>query len=155
MTEPSQNHLVTPETVTQDSAAVLNAVVRRQRAILAEGAIFIGQAARALAEGPGFSGLSQETRAFLRLDGDLRRARLVIDAVAEAMRAAATHREPDSENLSLCVFVSALLADELEAAGMDLDVARLNAALPNLNINWCRAQYRMKCLRGMPAAGSA
>ena len=131
------------------------ALVRRQRGILAEGAIFIGQAARVLAEGPGFAGLSAETRSFLRLDGDIRRARMVIDAVAEAMRQAATGHAPDSENLSLCVFVSALLADELEAAGMDLDISRLNEALPQLNIEWCRAQYRMKCLRAMDPAGSA
>jgi hypothetical protein len=131
------------------------AVIQRQRGILAEGAIFIGQAARVLAEGPGFSALSEETRSFLRLEGDIRRARLVFDAVAEAMRQAATHSDPDSENLSLCVFVSALLADELEAAGMDLDIARLNEALPQLNIEWCRAQYRMKCLRAMRPAGSA
>ena len=155
MTQSSSRHDVTPETVAQDSAAVLDALVRRQRGILAEGAIFISQAARVLAEGPGFAGLSEETRGFLRLEGDLRRARLVLEAVAEAMRNAATRREPDAENLSLCVFVSALMADELEAAGMELDAARLNAALPHLDIDWCRAQYRAKCLRAMPAAGTA
>jgi hypothetical protein len=136
-------------------ALVLDAVVRRQRAILAEGAIFIGQAARVLDEGPGFDALDAETRSFLRLDGAPGRARIVLETIAQTMRKAADGERADSANLSLCVFTTALLAAELEAAGMELDIARLNQALPNLNIAWCRSQYRAKCLQAVPAAGAA
>ena len=138
----------------EHAPAVQAALLARQKRLLHEGGVFIRVAGDLLARNLPAVEIADEVSLVAGV-GDPNRLYAAIGAIASAMTAAARRDALEPENLSLCVFMTAVLARELERQGMALDEAQLREAMPGLDVAWCRAQYREKCLVAMTAAGHA